>query len=35
MTLDDLLYIAIVIAFFVVLDWLFHFVDERSVDSGR
>jgi hypothetical protein len=35
MNTDDILYLAIVIAFFFVIDWLFGRVDERSVDSQR
>ena len=35
MNLQDLLYVAIVIAFFVFFDWIVGLLDERTLDSRR
>ena len=35
MNTDDILYLAIVIAFFVFLDWIVRLLDERSLESQR
>jgi len=34
MSAFDLLYVAIAVAFFLLLDWIVGVVDERSVDSS-